>query len=106
MLTVSGTAITIPRAAGAAPRFPPHMHPQNQSIADAFVRMLTTELVVVVTVGGFTALFLIANAWLAIRGAPSPVPRRYVPAVFVGCGLVAAMIGCAIAWPTRVSSSV
>src|SRR3954463_4612983 len=60
---------------------------------DVFVRIWETQLLLVLVVGGFTALFLIGNTWLAVRGAPSPMARRYRPAAVVGCTLIAAMIG-------------
>ena len=55
------------------------------------------KLLLVLVVGGFTASFLIGNAWLATRYAPSPVSRRFVPAAVAGCVLIAAMIG----WSAR-----
>jgi len=64
---------------------------------DAFVRIQEVKLLLILVVGGFTASFLIGNAWLAIRHAPSPVSRRFMPAAVPGCVLIAAMIG----WSAR-----
>ena len=64
---------------------------------DAFIRVQEVKALLVLVVGGFTASFLIGNAWLATRYAPSSVSRRFMPAAIAGCVLVAAMIG----WSAR-----
>src|SRR4051812_9258169 len=45
---------------------------------DAFIRIRTVQVILVLVVGGFTALFLIGNAWLATLRAPLALPRRFL----------------------------
>jgi uncharacterized membrane protein (UPF0182 family) len=61
---------------------------------DLFIRIQEVKLLLMLSVGGVTASFLIGNAWLAFRHAPASVSVRSVPApVIGGSALIAAILG-------------
>jgi uncharacterized membrane protein (UPF0182 family) len=64
---------------------------------DLFVRIQEVKLLLTVVVGGVTASFLLGNAWLAIRHAPSPLPIRSIPVAIWASTLIAAILG----WSAR-----